>query len=64
MAKRTIYATIRIDLQADVEEITDEMVQAFEGNSLYEIPSADVMLDDKTIIPLNVTDTIWEETKY
>ena len=64
MARRTIYATIRIDLQADVPDITDEMVEAFTGNSLYDIPSADVMLEDGEVIPLNVSDTTWEGTRY
>ena len=63
MAKRTIYATFRIDLEADTEEITDEMVEAFTENSLYDIPGVDVNIDGK-ILPLKVSDTVWENTQY
>ena len=63
MAKRTIYATFRIDLEADTDEITDEMVEAFTGTSLYDIPGVDVNIDGK-ILPLKVSDTVWENTQY
>ena len=63
MAKRTIYAKIRIDLEANTEEITDEMIDAFTSDSLYDFPDVDVNIDGK-ILPLKVSDTVWENTQY
>lgn len=63
MAKRTIYATFRIDLEVDGPEVTDEMIEAFAGNSLYDIPGVDTNIDGK-IVPVKVTDTVWEKTNY
>lgn len=65
MAKRTIYATFRIDLEVEGEEVTDEMVEAFAGNSIYDIPSVTYNdTEDNRLKEIKVLDTVWEETRY
>lgn len=62
MARRIIRATIRIEIEADVEEITDGMAMDFASESAYEIPSADVFMENGEVVRINVTGTEWEET--
>ena len=51
---RTIYATVRIDLKSD-KEITDEMVESFVENCMYNFPDTN---------GIKVIDTCWEHTEY
>lgn len=56
MATRTIYATIRIDLNNDeVDEITDEMVEEFVEDCEYSFDSTS---------EVEVYDTSWCGTEY
>lgn len=64
MATRTIYATIRIDLAVQgADEVTDEMVEAFVENTMYNIPGVTAPVDGK-MTEIEVSDTCWEETRY
>lgn len=63
MARRTFYATIRIDLSADVDEITDEMVEEFSANCLYDFPGVDVSLQDGSTVGISA-DAEWQKNDY